>query len=915
VLTIALLGVFAVPALASAESVTIDSPANGANLQSSPANYSGTGSKLVIIAYSPNVIYLVRNSATNALVDFGIDGVNIGSGLWTNPANVSLPDGSYKIHALQNSVAPALYDDLTADSTFTIDSVPPDTTLDSANPPSPTNSPTRTFNFHGDDPAPSSGIHFECQIDGGAWSTCSSPYTTPNLAEGSHDFAVRAVDAAGNIDASPATASWVLDTTPPDITINTPSNKQHFQLDSNVSPSYHCDDPLSGGPPPVASGIASCTDSGFSTEVLGPHLFTVDATDHAGNTSSKTYAYVIDPRKYDEFVKSASPIAYYRLNEGLGASQMLDSSGNGHDGTYQNGIALRRTAAPTCERRPHPPHACDLAGDPQDYSAYFPPRDGHAYVNGITAPTHAYTLEAWVNPADGNDMMIAGHGGGGQIFIHNRHLAFRQTQDTVEAPGPSIPIGSWTHVAATWNGSVSRLYVNGVEVASSNSANKAPSGTSTFFVGYGDQAPWMHGGLDEVAYYDKALSADDIADRWEIGTASDHPSPTGPHSSQSGPQNTNTAIPYTNVSFPVNNATYAPGKVPDSQFDCSDLDGPGDVASCDATIDYPAPNTPISSGDPLPQSPGTYHFTVVATDIGGNTYSHTHTYVVEPYSWVVGADNPVAYWRLGDGQNATQMYDQTGQHPGEYKNNQNSGPIGIAGDGDVARHFVGDGGYGFVNGIAAPPYQSSMEVWANPDDLRDEALMGHGDGGELDIIGGHFSYRHMDQTVTASIGPGCPAPAAHQWFHVVGTWDGVNITIYVNGKPCGSLEATKRPSSISTFYVGYGELAPWFAGSLDEAAYFSTALSAERVYEHYIADPPADLSLSGGGSGGGGGGSGGGSGSGSGGGSSSGGDTGSGSASSGGGAPAGTQAQQQTKPHWVGLGHKKKHKHHKHGHH
>ena len=38
------------------------------------------------------------------------------------------------------------------------------------------------------------------------------------------------------------------------------------------------------------------------------------------------------------------------------------------------------------------------------------------------------------------------------------------------------------------------------------------------------------------------------------------------------------------------------------------------------------------------------------------------------------------------------------------------------------------------------------------------------------------------------------------------------------------MESTARPSSVSTFYVGFGEISRWFAGNIDEVAYYSTAL-------------------------------------------------------------------------------------------
>ena len=116
---------------------------------------------------------------------------------------------------------------------------------------------------------------------------------------------------------------------------------------------------------------------------------------------------------------------------------------------------------------------------------------------------------------------------------------------------------------------------------------------------------------------------------------------------------------------------------------------------------------------------------------------------------------------------------------------------------------------------------------------RNQSIVGHGDAGEIYIKDGYFRFRHMDTTVTSSV-----AAVPGVWQQVVGTWDGVDLRIYVNGVETGKTEATKRPSSVSTFYVGYGELAPWFNGSIDEVAYYGTALPVNRVYQHFLADPP-----------------------------------------------------------------------------
>jgi hypothetical protein len=50
------------------------------------------------------------------------------------------------------------------------------------------------------------GARFECKLDAGAFGACSSPLAL-KLKKGRHTFSVRAIDAAGNVDPSPATAT------------------------------------------------------------------------------------------------------------------------------------------------------------------------------------------------------------------------------------------------------------------------------------------------------------------------------------------------------------------------------------------------------------------------------------------------------------------------------------------------------------------------------------------------------------------------------------------------------------------------------------------------------------------------------------------------------------------------------------
>jgi len=88
------------------------------------------------------------------------------------------------------------------------DTTPPSTTI-TTGPSSPTSSPSATFTFWSDD-----AVRFECSLDGGAFLACSSPAAYSGLLAGPHSFAVRGIDAAANVERTPAMRSWTV-TGPP----------------------------------------------------------------------------------------------------------------------------------------------------------------------------------------------------------------------------------------------------------------------------------------------------------------------------------------------------------------------------------------------------------------------------------------------------------------------------------------------------------------------------------------------------------------------------------------------------------------------------------------------------------------------------------------------------------------------------
>jgi acid phosphatase type 7 len=88
------------------------------------------------------------------------------------------------------------------------DTTSPDTTIDSG-PSGTVNTRSATFTFSSSE----AGSTFECSLDNAgiaAFSACSSPKKYTGLANGNHTFYVRATDAAGNTDQTPASRTWTV---------------------------------------------------------------------------------------------------------------------------------------------------------------------------------------------------------------------------------------------------------------------------------------------------------------------------------------------------------------------------------------------------------------------------------------------------------------------------------------------------------------------------------------------------------------------------------------------------------------------------------------------------------------------------------------------------------------------------------
>ncbi len=156
--------------------------------------------------------------------------------------------------------------------------LPPETTIDSG-PDDPTNQAEASFEFSSDDPA----AGFECRLDDGSFSPCTSPKHLSGLSDGEHQFRVRAVDQAASTDQTPALQTWTVDTVAPETTIDSAPDDPTNQTEASFE--FSSDDPAAGFECRLDGGSFSpcASPQNFSGLSLGDHTFEVKAIDTAGN--------------------------------------------------------------------------------------------------------------------------------------------------------------------------------------------------------------------------------------------------------------------------------------------------------------------------------------------------------------------------------------------------------------------------------------------------------------------------------------------------------------------------------------------------------------------------------------------------------------------------------------------------------
>ncbi|TAM72483.1 hypothetical protein EPN44_15895 [bacterium] len=484
---------------------------------------------------------------------------------------------------------------------------------------------------------------------------------------------------------------------------------------------------------------------------------------------------------YSTAVLSDAPIAYYRLDDS--GTVAHDSSPSGFNGTIGSSVVSG---------------AAGLLTSSADSGMGFP---GVRASTGIVLvpPNAAFTVSSQITVecllsfpsvpaayavalAYGSDASYAPYD---LYFLAGKLFAqFALSSGVLVVSTPSALQPNTTYyVVATYNGSTGSLYLNGALVASASKTGTFINYDSSHGLAIGDDAglsdPPFAGTVDEAAIYAKPLTAARVQAHYAAGTQA--PGPTPPPTPTPSPTPTPTSTP--------------------------------------------SP-TPSPSSTPPPVSGG--------------------------YAAAVLASKPTAYYRLDETSGSVAHDSSPNALNGTIGTSATLGAPGLLqSSSDAAMTFPGiQSTAGIVsvppNALLRPSALVSIECLLRFASVpRTYAVpLSYGSDATYAPYDLYFASGHLDAQIDLSSGaivlssPG--ALQANTTYHVVVTYDGTTMTLYLNGNAVASGTRTGTIAGYDlTHGLAIGDDAglsdPGYAGTVDEVAIYGRALSASEVVTHYNA--------------------------------------------------------------------------------
>ena len=224
----------------------------------------------------------------------------------------------------------------------------------------------------------------------------------------------------------------------------------------------------------------------------------------------------------------------------------------------------------------------------------------------------------------------------------------------------------------------------------------------------------------------------------------------------------------------------------------------------------------------------------------------------DAYGKAILAGGPLGYWRLDDAAPAACVLDASGHNldglaGGGVTANQ---PGALGSSPDTALGFDGTTGYiSLGDPSALQPQQVSVEAWVNTTSTPGNVnaiVRKRFYGYRLGLNqNGTPRFQIENSNAIEYAATGATSVADGHWHYLVGTYNGSQVCLYVDGVAAGACQ-TAGTIYYSTDLVAIGRdggaAGGYFTGRIDEVAIYGRALTAAEVQAHYAAALPPPVS-------------------------------------------------------------------------
>jgi len=215
---------------------------------------------------------------------------------------------------------------------------------------------------------------------------------------------------------------------------------------------------------------------------------------------------------YGDETPTTGLVAQWMLDETSGTTA-VDSSGNGHDGTHENGTTVGVAGRIDFGAEFNGTNNRVRIPDNSEFSAHTTTGltvCGWVKVHAFNTDGNGQTRQPLISKGHSNDYEWA-------LYVYDDGSAeFTVWQQNGSAHsavvGGSIPVGQWVHVAGTHEpGVASRLYVNGILINSDTSfVGDTHDGTRDVFIAALESGQYLNATIDDVRIYNRDLTAAEV---------------------------------------------------------------------------------------------------------------------------------------------------------------------------------------------------------------------------------------------------------------------------------------------------------------------------------------------------------------------------------------------------------------------